>query len=302
MRIAEGYEKSPYRSERQRRHLLGYTDPLVVHPGDEVRVMVSSEFESYESQVVRLIHGDTSPESPGFKAERVATSADGTHPGRIQDTHAGSYVEVPDAPEVSGSFTVAAWIWPTVPEAGVQTIVAHRSRSTGYSLGFGVPRGMPTGPDVDSAGCTIPPDGTDDGLTLRVGSAEFSLGAWPDRQALALRGGFLGRRRRARRACSRGSTSGARSPRSLPQRESRAAGRPATPTPTAGEPGTPLLLAAGSRIDGTEVGAYHCFNGKIERPCLFSRALSVDELEALAAGADPLDDPRCGGGVGLRRH
>ncbi|MCY3560709.1 MAG: hypothetical protein OXH20_06015 [bacterium] len=285
MRRAEGYDKSPYRSERRRRELLGYTDPLVVHPGDEVAVMVSSEFATYESQVVRLIHGDTSPESPGFKAEPVATSSDGAHPGRIQDTHAGSYVEVPDAPEICGSFTVAAWIWPTIPEAGVQTIVAHSSGFTGYSLGFGVPRGMPTGPDVDSAGCTLPPEGTDDGLTLRVGRTAFSLGAWP----VAGRWHFVagawdaetGEARLLQRICERGTEPSLTAATNLgPLADGNA-------NPVAGEPDTPLLIAAGSRIDGTEAGAHHCFNGKIERPALFDRALSIDELEALADGADP---------------
>ena len=286
MRTAEGYEKSPYRSERQRRDLLGYTDPLVVHPGDEVRVMVSSEFDSYESQVVRLIHGDTSPESPGFKAEAVATSADGTHPGRIQDTLAGSYVEVPDAPDISGSFTVAAWIWPTVPEEGVQTIVSHRGRSTGYSLGFGVQRGMPTGPDVDSAGCTLPPPGTDDGLTLRVGRANFSLGTWPTAKRWHFVAGSwdaaTGEARLLQRIHERGAEP------SLVALTDLGSADDGWADPVPGEPGTPLLLGAGSRIDGTEVGAFHCFNGKIERPCLFNRALSVEELEALADGADPL--------------
>ncbi|MCY3954095.1 MAG: hypothetical protein OXG69_16370 [bacterium] len=286
MRLAEGYEKSPYRSERRRRELLGYTDPLVVHPGDEVRVMVSSEFDSYESQVVRLIHGDTSPESPGFKAEPVATSADGTHPGQRQETHAGSYVEVPDPPEISGSLTIAAWIWPTVPEVGPQTIVARRGSFGGYSLGLGLPRGMPTGPDVDSAGCVIPPGNEEDGLTLRVDNRHFSLGAWP----VAKRWHFVagswdaatGEAHLLQRICERGPEPSLTAATNL----GTADGDEVDPVPE--EPDAPLLLAAGSRIDGTEVGAYHCFNGKIERPCLFDRALSAEELEALADGADPL--------------
>ena len=286
MRTAEGYEKSPYRSERQRRELLGYTDPLVVHPGDEVRVMVSSEFDSYESRVVRLIHGDTSPESPGFKAEPVATSADGTHPGRVQDTHAGSYVEVPDAPEISGGFTIAAWIWPTIPEAGPQTIVARRGGSGGYSLGLGLPRGMPAGPDTDSAGCTPAPGNEEDGLTLRVGDRHVSLGAWPVEKRWHFVAGSwdaaTGEARLLQRICERGLEPSLVTEANLGTR----AGDGTDPVPE--ESGTPLLVAAGTRIAGTEVGAHHCFNGKIERPCLFDRALSAEELEALAGGADPL--------------
>ena len=135
----------------ERRELLGYADPLVVHPGDEVRIMVSTEFDSYESRVVRLIHGDTSPESPGFKAEAVATSADGVHPGRHQETHIGSYVQVPDAPDAPAGFTIVAWIWPTVPDAGPQTILSHRSMGEGYSFGLGIPFGCRPDPRSTAA-------------------------------------------------------------------------------------------------------------------------------------------------------
>ena len=229
---------------------------------------------------------DTSPESPGFKAEPVATSADGTHPGQRQETHAGSYVEVPDPPEISGSLTIAAWIWPTVPEVGPQTIVARRGSFGGYSLGLGLPRGMPTGPDVDSAGCVIPPGNEEDGLTLRVDNRHFSLGAWP----VAKRWHFVagswdaatGEAHLLQRICERGPEPSLTAATNL----GTADGDEVDPVPE--EPDAPLLLAAGSRIDGTEVGAYHCFNGKIERPCLFDRALSAEELEALADGADPL--------------
>ena len=163
-------------------HLLGYTDPLVVHPGGEVRVMVSSEFDSYESQVVRLIHGDTSPESPGFKAEPVATSADGTHPGRIQETHAGSYVDGalnhPRSPAASrlppGSGRRSPRPGPFRPSwrtAAAPPVTASDSV---------VPRGMPTGPDTDSAGCTIPPEGTrTTGSPCGSAARQFSLGVWP---------------------------------------------------------------------------------------------------------------------------
>ena len=287
MRTAEGYERSPYRSQRRRRELLGYADPLVAHPGGQVRVMVSSEFYSYESQVVRLIHGDTSPEGPGFKAEPVATSADGTHRGRIQDTHAGSYVEVPDAPDISGSFTIAAWIRPTVPEDGPQSIVARSSGvRNGYSLGLGLPSGSPVDGHTDSVRCAPPEGGLGDGLTLQVGGEKFSLGTWPTANRWHFVAGAwdaaTGEARLLQRMHERGAEPSLIAETNLGSLDCD------DPDPTPEDPGAPLLIAAGARIEGTEVGASDCFNGKIERPCLFDRALSVDELEALADDADPL--------------
>ena len=54
--------------------LLAYTDKLSVEPGELVDVMVSSpRAGSYRASLVRMICGDDSPDSPGFKAEPVAS-------------------------------------------------------------------------------------------------------------------------------------------------------------------------------------------------------------------------------------
>jgi len=46
--------------------ITGYSDKYSVHPGEEVKFFVNSEKnETYEAQLVRLIHGDTNPEGPG---------------------------------------------------------------------------------------------------------------------------------------------------------------------------------------------------------------------------------------------
>src|SRR5207244_1144270 len=47
--------------------LVGYADPLVVRPGGTVRFMVSSSAGDYESEIVRLVHGDPNPAGPGMK-------------------------------------------------------------------------------------------------------------------------------------------------------------------------------------------------------------------------------------------
>ena len=47
--------------------LLGYSDRLSVAPGQTIRFMVSCDHPTYESDLVRLIHGDENPDGPGFK-------------------------------------------------------------------------------------------------------------------------------------------------------------------------------------------------------------------------------------------
>ena len=43
--------------------ITGYSDKCSVTPGDEITFYVHSEFgESYQSDIVRLINGDTNPE------------------------------------------------------------------------------------------------------------------------------------------------------------------------------------------------------------------------------------------------
>ena len=52
--------------------ITGYTDKCSVRPGDELSFHIHSEYnESYEAQIVRLIHGDTNPDGPGFKEKLV---------------------------------------------------------------------------------------------------------------------------------------------------------------------------------------------------------------------------------------
>src|SRR5258707_79642 len=105
--------------------IVGYSDRLSVAPGETVRFMVSSKQPTYEAPIVRLIHGDDSPEGPGFKEEVLQTAIDGEYQGREQVLPRGSYVQVSDAPALRhlGSFTLTAWIYPTTPYKGVQGLL-----------------------------------------------------------------------------------------------------------------------------------------------------------------------------------
>ena len=69
--------------------VIGYTDEISVFPGDRVQVYVSCDAPRYHADVVRLIHGDTNPDGPGFKIEPVDAGEDADHNGRVQAVHAG---------------------------------------------------------------------------------------------------------------------------------------------------------------------------------------------------------------------
>src|ERR1700722_5506843 len=76
--------------------LIGYADRLSVAPGESIRFMISTERLEDRSALVRLIHGDTNPNGPGYKEELVPGALDGRHRGQRQMTLTGSYVLVED--------------------------------------------------------------------------------------------------------------------------------------------------------------------------------------------------------------
>jgi len=47
--------------------VIGYSRELSVFPGDQVNFLVSCDTERYHADIVKLIHGDTNPDGPGFK-------------------------------------------------------------------------------------------------------------------------------------------------------------------------------------------------------------------------------------------
>ena len=65
--------------------ITGYSDKYAVHPGEKVEFYINSEDnEQYEVQIVRLIHGDTNPDGPGYKEEEIGASCNGNYEGRNQ--------------------------------------------------------------------------------------------------------------------------------------------------------------------------------------------------------------------------
>ncbi len=128
--------------------VIGYSDELSVFPGDRVSFLVSCDTERYHADVVKLIHGDTNPDGPGFKIEPVHTEIDADFPGRVQRVYGGSHVLVDDHPRLrlGAEFTLQVLLCPTMPtkpegywRPGPQGLVTKwdSTREAGYGLFIG---------------------------------------------------------------------------------------------------------------------------------------------------------------------
>ncbi len=249
--------------------IVGYADRLSAAPGDVVRFMVSTIAPRYEASIVRLIHGDTQQPGPGYKDEPTPSTVDGQYVGREQAIHIGSHVVVADTPalRLTGSLALHAWVYPTTPGGGAQGIITKWSAADDRGYGLML--------DATGALALWLGGGPGQAVQLSTGvplraSAWYSVAASLDASLDAASGEVL-----------------------LVQ-----VSRPAWPddasaaqvrhlTEARSSPTLAPLIIAGHAVDasGTLVSAH--FNGKIDAPRVFGRALSPAELNALA-GPDML--------------
>src|SRR4051794_12320220 len=142
----------------------GYADRLSVAPGEAIEFKISCDAPGdYHADVVRLIHGDTSPEGPGFKDELVETEMSGDYPGRLQETDAGSCVVVRDGGRLAftSAFTLHAFIHPTTPDKPDQVVLGRFATGTGRGYAMVIEDG--------SLGLHV---GDGDGAVVRVSTGE----------------------------------------------------------------------------------------------------------------------------------
>jgi N,N-dimethylformamidase len=220
--------------------ITGYADRFSVAPGETIRFMVSSDAPRYRADIVRLVHGDTNPEGPGFQEREVKTAVSGEYPGRAQKIHSGSAAIVPNVPALQ-SFTIAAMIWPTLPGRGRQILFARD---------FEI--------EIGADGCLA-----------------LSFGDGMEDKRLPLGQPLLARHWYSVGAGYDGNTGEAwvwqRQLLSYP-RADRSDERCGKLGPHPAKSATPLVMAGDS-------GASQYFNGKIDSPRLFDRALSPDEAD-----------------------
>ena len=274
--------------------IVGYADHMSVQPGETVKFMVSTQAPRYRADIVRLMHGDANPKGPGIKETVVETTSNAEYPGRRQVLPLGSYVTVPDNPglRLNGSFTITAWIAPT----------RHDPEAPGGSA-----------PNGDQGIVTKWSDGEKSGYGLFI-EDDGRLAVWLGEKA--------GRVEKVRADTALRpwvpSIPGARSPR--PQHVTTnwyfvavtydaPSGKvtivqeplsefPFDPTRTVTERTTtvkglatntvPLLIAAARAPAAGNLAGGH-YNGKIDNPRIYGRALTKQELDAVEAGRAPND-------------
>ena len=250
--------------------LIGYTDKLSVAPGEPVQFMVSTDLPSYVSSLVRLIHGDENPAGPGFKEERVISAIDGYKTGRRQVARSGSYVFVPDHASIANltSFTIQAWIWPTTPLSGqAQGLLSKWSDDRGgFCLAIGEQGALELwlgDADQNTRFST--------GFGMRASEWYFVVAAFDSSS---------GRLKLVQLPRSEWPTD----PTSIPVEE-------AVQTRANCRNDQPLLMAASSlkTEPSSSSAAQGLFNGKIDSPSLFSRALKQGEIELLKREISPAD-------------
>jgi N,N-dimethylformamidase len=251
---------------------MGYADRISVTPGQSVSFMVSSNLPTYDTTIVRLVHGDESPDGPGYKEEVVDTAANGRYPGRLQATHIGSYVHVDDSPplRLAGSFTLQAWVYPTLPHGG-----RERGLISKWDAAANIGYGLYIGEDGDAV--------------LRLGGGVGNVEVIGTGQSMkASRWYFV--------ACTFDLESRNALVYQWPapgwhSEEPAAVVERSVAMTAAWDNESPLLLAAGYLTeDGTgRQAAQGTYSGKLDSPRVYGKALDRDELAALARGAPPED-------------
>ncbi len=107
--------------------LLGYVDRWSVKPGGTVTLRVGSAKDApFETRIARVLCGDPNPKGPGYREIKMPHPTDGSHPGKEQGTHLGSWGQVAslDLTSAANGLVLAVTVWPTTPKKGRQGVFA----------------------------------------------------------------------------------------------------------------------------------------------------------------------------------
>ncbi len=117
--------------------ITGYADQWCVGHNQTIQFKISSELsEPYSVRLVRIVCADPNPDGPGIIEDDLSSVFSGVFPSRRQQAHLGSYAKV----DIGGRlphetrWSVSANVWPTLPEAGHQTIICLHNDTGGTLL------------------------------------------------------------------------------------------------------------------------------------------------------------------------
>ncbi|MDA4122605.1 MAG: LamG domain-containing protein [Thaumarchaeota archaeon] len=238
--------------------IVGYANKLSVRDGDEIAFMVSCDAPSYRARLVRLV-GSATLHGGHPRTTEVQSSLNGEHIGKRETFHRGSYVVIPSKPTLGmlESFSFQAWVYPTLPGAGRQVIVSSSGPRGAFALfldemgrlavSVGGPDGIHSELPIEAKQWYCV--GCSYEASGRLVLYQSSVIEWP--------GGS-----------NAYNDSG-----------------PASPDCSLG--GANVMIGAQEERQGGGLGATGFFNGKLDSPRMFSKALSVEEFESLALGMPP---------------
>ena len=242
--------------------LLGYVDRWSAKPGEAIRLMVSSAGDApFEARFARIICGDPNPRGPGYREIAMQHPLAGTHPGLDQKTHLGSWARIPllDLSGCGRGLVLCATIWPTTPARGRQAIASWRGAG-GAMLSL----------EIDADGVVARVEDRSGATRVATGKALVER-AWYDVfLAIDPVAGTLSVGQRPREVHPGVADSGSAS--------TALRGAPALGVGRA----TIAALAAADPVGKPS----HHYNGKVERPCIWSGA-HADDAMAAQRGATP---------------
>ncbi|MFT8244923.1 N,N-dimethylformamidase beta subunit family domain-containing protein [Roseomonas sp. BN140053] len=242
--------------------LTGYCDRWSVKPGARLSFMVSSaDGRAFDLRFVRLLCADPNPHGPGYEEIAMPSSLDGERDGRFQPAHPGSYGMARRVPlALAEGVILAVTLWPTTPRKGKQGLVSLAGE--GWRLGLGI--------DAAGGACLefSGPDGTVTRAAVPVPMLER---CWYDIAASFDPVAGLRVVQRPRRPYGTIVDAG----------EASAAAPASRPT----GPCDVILAAAPPRDAGGPVA--DCFNGKLERPCLWQPRTGLEAVLERQRGALP---------------
>ncbi len=249
--------------------IVGYADRQSVAPGDTVRFMVSDEggAKSYRARLFRMHSMDSYAGGCGLIEEEVQADFAKEYSARHQKITTGSYIRFQDdqQPESIGSFTVQAYVWPTLPGEGRQTLMAYWNEEKQEGFRFG----------LDEQGA----------LQLMLADSNGTTATVTTGKPLLVREWYLV-------SATFDLATGRVHLEQRPLRRYPAINEPASADAVFQAErcwtGGVLSMAAYAlgRYDGTYDGFY---NGKIDRPRLARRALAGREILALADAGVPVE-------------